>query len=107
LVRDVFKNKSNMMVIKHLYLDFKIKTNYSKLNKIYGCQWLSKSYILSYGCDNNSAIIYDRGTLKPIGGLVDLNGAVTSADNDQKGDFPSIIVCSSNLVYSIKPMRMF
>ncbi|CAF0882476.1 unnamed protein product [Brachionus calyciflorus] len=82
LIRDVFKDKSSMM--------------------IYGCHWLASSYIFVCGTEKNSALIYDRGTLKSIGGLSELKNAITCIDNDRIGDLPTLIACSQNLVYVIK-----
>lgn len=87
-IRDVFKQKPKQM--------------------IYGCQWLSTSYIFTCGGEKNSAVIYDRGTLLPVGGLTELKHAVTSIDNDGGSSavgghlFPGLIAASKNLLYSMR-----
>ncbi|RNA38513.1 WD repeat-containing 5-like [Brachionus plicatilis] len=86
LIRDVFQNKSSMM--------------------IYGCQWLSTSYIYVGGNDKNSAQIYDRGTLKSIGGLSELLHGVACIDNDHSDDLPNLIACSLKKLFLLKRKKI-
>jgi hypothetical protein len=50
-------------------------------------------------------MIYDRGTLKSIGGLSELKNAVTSIDNDNLGEFPNLIAATENKLYVIRRKR--
>ncbi len=51
------------------------------------------------GSEKNGAVIYDRGTLKPMGGISELKNAVTSIDNDGIGELPSLLVASQSTLY--------
>ncbi len=105
LIRDVFRNKASMMVyslLKTLLFFTQLKTNVNLIIQIYGVQWVGKSYIYACGTQKNSALIYDRGTLKAIGGLVDLNNAITSIDNDGIGELPTLMAASEKRLFILK-----
>ena len=50
-------------------------------------------------------MIYDRGTLKPMGGISELKNAVTSIDNDGIGELPNMLVTSESTLYILKKKR--
>ncbi len=55
--------------------------------------------MLTCGSEKNAAVIYDRGTLKPMGGISELKNAVTSIDNDGIGELPSMLVATQATLY--------
>ncbi len=63
---------------------------------------MSRNYIFSCGTQLNSAVIYDRGTLKAMGGLTELKNAVTNIDNDGIGEMPTLMAASENRLFIIK-----
>lgn len=82
LIRDAFQKNSNSM--------------------IYACQWLSDDSIFIGGSEKNCAMIYDRGTLNLIGGLMGLENAVVAIDNDRSSKSLSMIIASERYIYFLK-----
>jgi hypothetical protein len=65
-------------------------------------QWLSRNYIFACGTQLNSAVVYDRGTLKAMGGLTELKNAVTNIDNDGAGEIPTLMAASESRLFILK-----